>query len=558
MTDQRPPASAADPDRRYDALVVGAGFAGMYMLHRLRERGFRAHVFEAAENVGGVWYWNRYPGARCDVPSLAYSYSFSEELQQEWEWTERYAAQPEILRYAEHVADRFDLRRDITFGTRVTSAVFDERTASWIITTDSGARVSARYFIPAVGCLSAVRTPDLPGAESFRGETYHTGNWPHTPVDFAGKRVGVIGTGSSGIQAIPLIAEVAERVVVFQRTPNFSLPARNRPLTAEEVRETRSRYAQIRADMRRTPAGALHPSTGKGVLEVSEQERQAEFERRWEVGGTGFMAAFTDILRNADANRAVADFVHGKIRQIVRDPEVASRLCPTDHPIGAKRICADTDYYQTYNRANVELVDVRATPVTGLTADGLRTSDAEYELDIIVYATGYDAMTGSLTRMDICGPDGTSLAEAWRDGPRTYLGLAVAGFPNLFVVAGPGSPSVLVNCIMAAEQHVEWISDVLEHLRASGADRIEAERAAQDEWVSHVNEVADRTLYPQANSWYTGANIPGKPRVFMPYVGGLNAYRDRCDEVAAAGYHGFRTTAGAADPDGKEAACSPA
>lgn len=544
MIDQRSPANTGGSEHRYDAVVVGAGFAGMYMLYRLRERGFRVHVFEAADNVGGVWYWNRYPGARCDVPSLAYSYSFSEELQQEWEWTERYASQPEILRYAEHVADRFDLRRDITFGTRVTSAVFDEQSASWTVTTDTGARVSARYLIPAVGCLSATQTPQLPGAESFRGQTYHTGNWPHTPVDFTGRRVGVIGTGSSGIQAIPLIAEVAERLVVFQRTPNFSLPARNRPLTAEEIRETKSRYAQIRADMRRTPAGALHPSTGKGVLEVSEQERIAELERRWEIGGTGFMAAFTDILRDADANRAVADFVRGKIRQIVKDPEVAERLCPKDHPIGAKRICVDTNYYETFNRPNVELVDVRATPIRELTPNGLRTSEAEYELDIIVYATGFDAMTGSLTRMDIRGPDGTSLADAWRDGAATYLGLAVAGFPNMFVVTGPGSPSVLVNCIMAAEQHVEWISDLLEHLRDRGANRIEAERDAQDEWVAHVNEVANRTLYPQANSWYVGANVPGKPRVFMPYVGGLNVYRERCDEVAAAGYRGFRITAG--------------
>jgi cyclohexanone monooxygenase len=544
MIDQRSPANTGGSEHRYDAVVVGAGFAGMYMLYRLRERGFRVHVFEAADNVGGVWYWNRYPGARCDVPSLAYSYSFSEELQQEWEWTERYASQPEILRYAEHVADRFDLRRDITFGTRVTSAVFDEQSASWTVTTDTGARVSARYLIPAVGCLSATQTPQLPGAESFRGQTYHTGNWPHTPVDFTGRRVGVIGTGSSGIQAIPLIAEVAERLVVFQRTPNFSLPARNRPLTAEEIRETKSRYAQIRAEMRRTPAGALHPSTGKGVLEVSEQERIAELERRWEIGGTGFMAAFTDILRDADANRAVADFVRGKIRQIVKDPEVAERLCPKDHPIGAKRICVDTNYYETFNRPNVELVDVRATPIRELTPNGLRTSEAEYELDIIVYATGFDAMTGSLTRMDIRGPDGTSLADAWRDGAATYLGLAVAGFPNMFVVTGPGSPSVLVNCIMAAEQHVEWISDLLEHLRDRGANRIEAERDAQDEWVAHVNEVANRTLYPQANSWYVGANVPGKPRVFMPYVGGLNVYRERCDEVAAAGYRGFRITAG--------------
>ena len=524
----------------YDAVVVGAGFAGMYMLHRLREQGFRVHVFEAGGGVGGVWYWNRYPGAQCDLPSIVYSYSFSDELQQEWTWTDEYAGQAEILRYAEHVADRFDLRRDITFGARVTSAVFDEQDSVWQISTDSGHRVNARFCITAVGCLSASRIPDWPGAESYRGESYHTGRWPHSGVDFTGKRVGVIGTGSSGIQAIPLIAAEAAHVVVFQRTPNFSLPARNRPITDAEHADIKSRYPQLRAQMLTTRSGALYPSTGKGVLEVTDEERLAELEHRWEIGGTAFLFAYTDVLRDAEANRPVADFVRGKIREIVADPEVAEKLCPTDHPIGSKRICIDTDYFETYNRGNVELVDVRAAPITELTEHGLRTTEAEYQLDAIVYATGYDAMTGALTRMGIRGRDGQPLAEVWAQAPRSYLGLAIAGFPNLFTINGPGSPSVLANCILAAEQHVDWIADVLVHLRATGARRIEAEPGPQEKWVAHVNEVAAGTLYPRANSWYTGANIPGKTRVFMPYAGGLPGYRQRCDEIAAAGYPGFR------------------
>lgn len=528
----------------HDAIVVGAGFSGMYLLYRLRERGFRVHAFEAGGDVGGVWYWNRYPGARCDVPSLFYSYYFSDELWQEWAWTERYAAQPEILRYAQFVADRLRLRRDITFRTRVVSAHFDEAGSVWRIRTDHGEEVTARYFIPAVGMLSVAAVPSLPGAEDFQGEAYHTGQWPHEPVDLTGKRVGVIGTGSSGIQVIPMIAEVAQKLVVFQRTPNFSIPSRNRPLTEEEVADHRARWREIREAMWATHAGALHPSTGKGVLEVSESERLAELERRWEVGGTGFMAAFTDILRDEAANAVVAEFVRGKIRDVVRDPELAEKLCPTDHPIGAKRICVDTNYFQTFNRDNVELVDVRATPIERLTVTGIRTTAAEYELDTIVYATGYDAGTGPLTRMGIRGVGGQTLADVWANGPVNYLGLAVAGFPNMFLVAGPGSPSVLVNCIMAAEQHVEWISDLLEHLRERGAYRVEAEEQPQAEWVRHVNEAAHQTLYPKANSWYMGANIPGKPRVFLPYAGGFHVYRKRCDEVAADGYRGFRITGG--------------
>lgn len=524
----------------YDAIVVGAGFSGMYMLHELRNRGFRVHVFEAGHGVGGTWHWNRYPGARCDVPSLDYSYSFSEELQQDWRWTERYASQPEILRYANHVCERFDLARDITFGVRVSAADFDEPRNLWRITTDDGHQVSSRFLISAVGCLSQIQSPQWPGLPTYRGETHHTGQWPHEEIGFSGRRVGVIGTGSSGIQLIPVLAAQADRFVVFQRTPNFSVPARNRPLSDDEQRDVKDRYPQIRRLQRQSATGALHPSTGKSVLAATDEERTRELETRWEFGGTGFMAAFTDVLRNADSNELVAEFVRSKIQKIVRDPTVAEKLTPRDHPIGAKRICLDSGYFETYNRDNVELVDVRAEPIAEFTAHGLRTTQREYQLDAVIFATGYDGMTGALTRMNIRGRGGVSLSDTWRSqGPRTYLGLAVHGFPNLFTITGPGSPSVLVNMIMAGEQHATWIADLLEHLRSGDARRIEAQPGAQDDWSNHVNEAAHRTLYPRANSWYVGANIPGKPRMFMPYAGGFDVYRRTCDEIAADNYAGF-------------------
>jgi cyclohexanone monooxygenase len=527
----------------FDAVIVGAGIAGLYMLYRLRELGLSARVFEAGSGVGGTWYWNRYPGARCDSESMDYSYSFCEELQQEWHWTHRFATQPEILRYINHVADRFDLRRDIQFETRVTAAQFDDATNRWTVETDRGDRVSAKYCVMATGCLSARQVPRFKGLESFQGTWYHTGAWPHEGVDFSGRRVGVIGTGSTGVQAIPVIAQQAAHLFVFQRTPNFSIPARNAPLHPEDERALKARYAEHRRLARMSRGGFVYPISTTPALEATAEERQREYDARWARGGTSFSGAFADLITNKAANDTAADFVRAKIRATVRNPAVAEALCPRDHPIGTKRLCADTDYYETYNRDNVTLVDIRSSPIEEITPGGLRTRDAEYELDSLVFATGYNAMTGALLNIDIRGSDGRALREKWAAGPRTYLGIAIAGFPNLFIITGPGSPSVLSNMMVSIEQHVEWVSDCLAYLEERQIARIEATEAAEDAWVQHVNEVGDATLYPLANSWYVGANIPGKPRVFMPYVGGVGVYREKCDEVAAHGYQGFALAA---------------
>ncbi len=525
-----------------DAVIVGAGFAGLYMLHRLRGLGLSARVFEAGDDVGGTWYWNRYPGARCDVESMQYSFSFSEELQQDWRWTERYAAQPEILAYANHVADRFDLRRDIQFGARVTSAAFDEAAKLWRIETGRGDRVSAAFCIMATGCLSAGRVPGLLGMDEFRGPSYHTGQWPHEGVDFAGQRVGVIGTGSSAIQSIPVIAGQAAHVTVFQRTPNFSVPARNGPMTPEYEQEWKTSYAERRQRARGLRSGVIYDFGEMSALAVSAEEREREYQGRWESGGISLLAAYNDLVLDKEANDTAAEFVRRQIRSAVRDPAVAERLLPTSYPIGTKRICADTGYYETFNRSNVTLADLRASPITAVTPGGIATRDAEYALDSIVYATGFDAMTGSLLKAGISGRGGVPLAQKWAEGPRSYLGLMTAGFPNLFTITGPGSPSVLSNMIVSIEQHVDWIADCLAHLRAHGIACMEATLEAEQAWVAHGNEVAHRTLYPQANSWYMGANIEGKPRVFMPYIGGVGVYRETCDAVAANGYEGFRLT----------------
>jgi cyclohexanone monooxygenase len=526
----------------YDIAIVGAGFAGMYMLHRLRGLGLSVRVFEAGSGVGGTWYWNRYPGARCDVESMQYSYSFSPELQQEWSWSELFAAQPEILRYANHVADRFDLRRDIEFHTRVTEARFDRAKHRWTVRTDRGDVVSARYCVMATGCLSAARVPDFPGIERFAGNTYHTGHWPHEGVDLTGLRVGVIGTGSSAIQAIPVIAERAAQVTVFQRTPNFSIPSRNGPMPEEYAQSWKRDYPALREQARHMRTGLLNNPNEVSALEVPEEERRGIYEERWAAGGTNFMAAFNDLIIDQRANDTAADFVRDKIRETVRDQAVAELLAPRNHPIGTKRICVDTDYYSTFNRPNVTLVDVRRTPISQVAAHGMRVGDTEYALDAIVFATGFDAMTGALLSIDISA-DGLTLREKWEAGPRTYLGLMTAGFPNMFMITGPGSPSVLSNMMVSIEQHVDWIADCLMYLRAHGVDCIEATHAAEDAWVEHGNEVAHKTLYPLANSWYMGVNVPGKPQVFMPYIGGVGAYRDTCDEVAAEGYRGFALSA---------------
>jgi len=527
---------------RFDAVVIGAGFAGLYALHRLRDGlGLRVRVYEAGDGVGGTWFWNLYPDARCDSESHYYCYSFSKELEQEWEWSSRYPAQPEILRYLEHVADRFDLRRDIQLDTRVDGARFDDGAGGWIVQTDSGERVRARFLVTAVGCLSATNVPDIPGRDRFAGRWYHTAAWPKEGVDFAGRRVGLVGTGSTGIQATPVIAAEAAHLTVFQRTANFTIPARNRPLGPDEQAEIKARYDEIRDLQARSEGGFPYLLEPRSALEVSDEEREATFERGWEKGGFAFFwAGFSDILRDGRANATAADFVRKKIREVVHDPEVAELLTPRDHPFGTKRPPIDTDYWATFNRDDVDLVDIRRFPIVEITPEGIRTENAHYDLDVIVFATGFDAMTGSLLRMDIRGEGGQRLADKWAGGPTTYLGLQVAGFPNLFTVTGPGSPSVLLNMPTGIEQHVDWIADCIAYMRTHGYERIAADEEAEARWVAHVNEVARFTLYRKARSWYVGANIPGKPEVFMPYVGGQTMYKHHLAASVEGGYAGFR------------------
>jgi cyclohexanone monooxygenase len=548
MSPQQGSIQDSSPDARFDAIIVGAGFAGLYMLHRLRQLGYSVRVYEAGDDVGGTWYWNRYPGARCDAESLAYSYSFSPELDQEWQWTERYATQPEILRYIEHVADRFDLRRDISFGSRVTSARYDADTELWTVATEAGGHGRAPLCIMATGCLSVPHVPDLPGLERFAGERYQASLWPHHEVEFTGKRVGIIGTGSSAIQAIPVIARQARHLTVFQRTPNFSVPARNDVLDPEFVAEFKRHYPSHRelarlgkiagfGGLRPVPEEQLPAAETAGELTAAELE--AILGDYWQEGGARFIGAIGDTLISEQTNERVAEFVRANIRRIVRDPDTAAALAPTSHPIGTKRICVDSDYYETFNRDNVTLVDVGRSPITAITATGVTTSRGDHPLDALVLATGFDAMTGALLRMDIRGVDGLRLSDAWEAGPRSYLGLAVAGFPNLFTITGPGSPSVLSNMMISIEQHVDWIIDCLRHMHDHGYRRIEAAPDAQDQWVAHVDEVANGTLFPKGGSWYLGANVPGKPRRFMPYAAGVGVYREICEQIAADGYRGF-------------------
>jgi cyclohexanone monooxygenase len=532
--------STARSAETYDVVVVGAGFGGMYMLHRLREQGLSARVYEQGSGVGGTWYWNRYPGARCDVESMQYSYSFSDDLQQEWDWSERYAPQPEILRYANHVADRFNLRPDIEFNTTVEACVFDERDNIWSVTKSGGKTVTAKFVVLATGCLSNARKPEIKGLNRFKGPVYHTGNWPHEPVDFTGLRVGIIGTGSSGIQAVPVIAEQAKHLTVFQRTPQFSIPARNAPLTAEERKKFRDNYPKIRRFAREESRNGIYTEVPeRGALDDGDNERRAKYEARWQRGGLTFMSVYNNLAIDKAANDTAADFVRGKIDEIVKDKETARLLRPADYPIGTKRICIDTDYFDTFNRPNVNLVDIKSNPIDEILPNAIRAGARDYEIDALVLATGFDAMTGSVAKIDIRGRGGQTLNRKWAEGPKTYLGLMSAGFPNLFLITGPGSPSVLSNMIVSIEQHVDWITDSVRYMRERGLDTMEAEKAAEEKWVAHVNEVAYTTLYPQANSWYMGANIPGKPRIFMPYIGGVGAYRQICNEVAAKDYEGF-------------------
>jgi cation diffusion facilitator CzcD-associated flavoprotein CzcO len=518
-----------------DAVVVGAGFGGLYMVHRLREAGLTVQGIEAGGDVGGTWYWNRYPGARCDIPSLLYSYAWSDELQAEWRWSEKYATQPEILSYANHVADRFDLRPAYLFDTRVASARFDGARRRWTVETERGDVFDAQYCVFATGCLSAPRDPDFKGAETFKGESYVTGRWPHEPVDFEGKRVAVIGTGSSGIQSTPLIAKDAAQVYVFQRTPNFSLPAKNCAVSEEEVAEFRKNFPAYKQMLADGNPGVPQPPEG---WEPNEEELRGLADALWSGAGLLALTVFPNLTRDERVNKVAADYVRDRIREIVKDPKLADKLSPRDYPLGTKRACVDTDYYATFNRDNVQLVDLRETPLVEITPAGVKTGAGEYRVDVIVYATGFDAMTGALLKVDIKGREGVALKDVWKDGPKTYLGLQIAGFPNLFTITGPGSPSVLSNMITSCEQHVDWIMGAIDYVRGKGLKTIEASPQAQEAWVAHVNEEADQTLFPRANSWYIGANVPGKPRVFMPYVG--QGYKVRCDQIAANGYEGFQ------------------
>ncbi|SDE39919.1 flavin-containing monooxygenase [Belnapia rosea] len=536
-----PDVNPAPAAREYDALIIGAGFSGLYQLLCLRDRlGLNVQVLEAGDGVGGTWYWNRYPGARCDSESHAYNYTFSKELFEEWEWTERYPDHAEIRRYLNHVADRFDLKKDIRFSTRVVGARYDEAANRWSVTTEAGETLTAQFLITAVGCLSTANVPKFPGLEEFGGDWYHTGQWPHEGVDFTGKRVGLIGTGSTGIQATPVIAETAAHLTVFQRTANYSVPAHNAPLTPEFKAWVKENHAEIRRIMHSNTNGQAFFIEDRSAWDVTPEQRQTLYEAAWAKGGLQFRAVFRDMLLDKAANDTAAEFLKNKIRSIVKDPVTAALLADIDHPYAAKRPPIDTDYFATFNRENVTLVDVRRAPIEAITPTGLRTRDAEYPLDIIVFATGYDAMTGPLLKLNIAGRNGLPLAKAWEAGPRSYLGLQVAGFPNLFTITGPGSPSVLCNMPVAIEQHVEWITDCIAHMRKRELARIEAQTDAVEKWVEQVNDAANATLLPQAvSSWYLGANVPGKPRIFMPYAGGMARYREICANVAARNYDGF-------------------
>ena len=531
----------------FDAVVIGAGFAGLGMLRKLREEhGMSVQVYETGDGVGGTWYWNRYPGARCDSESYVYCFSFSKEMLQDWNWSGKYPEQPEILSYLNHVADRFDLRRNIQFNTRVTSARFLEDANLWEVETDQGDRVTSQFLITGIGCISSGNVPDIKGLDSFQGEQYHTGSWPHEEVDFAGKRVAVIGTGSSGIQSIPVIARQAEHLTVFQRTPQYTIPARHGTIDRKFLEKTvKPNYDDLMERARWSTGGFPMDRDERSALEISAAERLEIYEASWAEGGIRFLStSFKDVSTDRRANDTMAEFIRKKIREMVQDPETAEKLMPTDHPFGSKRPLIDTDYFETYNRENVELVDIRHSPIQEITPRGIRTDDQEFEFDMIVFATGFDAMTGTFFKMDIRGRDGLPLKEKWSEGPKTYLGLQTAGFPNMFMITGPGSPSVLSNMPVSIEQHIDWIADLLQHMREHDIKSVEAEADAEKAWVVHVNEVAEPTMFMQANSWYLGANIPGKPRVFMPYAGGVGTYRKKCNEVADNGYEGFILGAG--------------
>ena len=538
-------ATGSGKTQQVDVAVVGAGFAGLYLLHRLRKAGFTTVVLEEADDVGGTWYWNRYPGARCDIQTIDYSYTFDPELESAWQWSEKYATQPEILRYFGFVADRYDLRRDIRFGTKVTAATWEEATERWQLTTDNGAAISCRYYIMATGCLSAPKPPEIDGVKDFKGEVYFTGRWPHEGVKLDGKRVAVIGTGSSGIQSIPLIAEQAAHLTVFQRTPNFALPAHNGPAPADRLALLGTDRDGYREQARWSLAGVPWPQQTAVSWQLSDAERRERFERAWAAGDLVYILTqlWADQAVDVDGNTVLADLIREKIRASVKDPETAAALSPHDHPFGAKRPCLDTNYYATYNRPNVTLVNLRQEPIKSITASGISTDTRTFDVDVIVFATGFDAMTGAIMAVHpITGRGGKSLSDVWAHGPETYLGLTVSSFPNLFMVTGPGSPSVLSNMAVSIEQHVDWVVDRLIATREAGFTTIEATETAQAGWARHMADCSKLTLHRLANTWYTGANVPGKAQGVMPYTGGVGPYRSICNEVVSRGMFGFRLT----------------
>ncbi len=543
---------------RYDVVIVGAGFAGMYGLHKFRSQGLSVKVFEAGSDVGGTWYWNRYPGARCDVPSIEYSFGFSEELEQEWDWPEVFSAQPDILRYANHVADRFNLRKDIQFESRVTEVLFLEESGDWRISVGETYQCHAKFCVMATGCLSVPNTPEIEGADQFRGQVLHTGRWPKDEVDLSGKRVGVIGTGSSGVQAIPELAKMSGHLYVYQRSPVYTVPANRKAMREEVQQEFRKNYREIRRlqqhnfggvsnfrlteSVRRPQADRANRKDAASampakILGLSEEARKQLIAEQ----GLGVLLSFADVYSDLEANEVANRLFREEIAQIVDDQNVAAGLLPNDYGLGCKRQVLDRDYYETFNRSDVSLVNLKETPLERITPNGIKTSDAEQELDVLIYATGFDAMTGALLKSNVVGKNGVALQDKWQFGPAAYLGLQISGFPNLFMVTGPGSPSVLCNMLVAIEQHINWISDCISHMEGNGLSQIEPTEQAEEQWVVQVNQVAEGTMYtaPSCNSWYLGANIPGKPRIFMPYVGGYPQYKARCDEIVANGYEGF-------------------
>jgi cation diffusion facilitator CzcD-associated flavoprotein CzcO/acetyl esterase/lipase len=545
MVADRASEAAHGATQHVDVAVVGAGFAGLYLVHRLRKAGFSVVAMDEADDVGGTWYWNRYPGARCDIQTIDYSYTFDPELERAWTWSEKYATQPEILRYLGFVADRYDLRRDIRFGTKVTSASWDDATERWLLATSNGADVSCRHYIMATGCLSAPKPPEIEGVKDFKGEIYFTSRWPHQGVDLRGKRVAVIGTGSSGIQSIPLFAEQASHLTVFQRTPNFALPAHNGPPPSDRAALLAQDRAAFREQGRWSMTGVPLPPATEFSFQLSDAERRERFEKLWATGDLVGMLTqlWADQGNDVEANALLAELFREKIRSIVKDPETAEALSPTDHPFGSKRPCLDTNYYATFNRPNVTLVNLRKEPITAITASGITTDKRSVDVDVIVFATGFDAMTGAVKAIHpITGRGGKSLSDVWADGPHTYLGLTVSGFPNLFLVTGPGSPSVLSNMSVSIEQHVDFVVDRLTALREAGFTTMEATETAQAGWARHMADCAPLTLHRLANTWYTGANVPGKPQGVMPYNGGVGPYRSICNEIVSQGMLGFRLT----------------